>query len=85
MYRPQVPVEELSGRQLISNLAANQVVFGNLIEYGNLRLAQEEDVLNQMSLQALLDSDARDRALLQYGKVSMLRELISYANQFIKH
>ena len=84
MYRPQVPDEELSGRQLISILATNKVAFGNLITYGESRLKQEEETLNQAALQALLDPHARDGAILQYGKVSMLRELLSYAGQFIK-
>ena len=84
MSRPQVPADEAAGRQLISMLASNPVAFGNLIAYGELRLAQEEQVLNQMAVKALMNQQDRDGAVLQYGRVTMLRDLLIYARTFQK-
>ena len=85
MSRPQVPAEDTLGRQLLSMLASNKAAFGNLLTYGNMRLSQEEQTLNQMAVRALTNPQDRDGAILQYGRVTMLRDLIAYAQRFIKN
>ena len=85
MSRPQVPVDEALGRQLISMLASSQGAFGNLLTYGEMRLSQEEQELNNMAVRALTNPQDRDGAVLQYGRVTMLRDLLAYARQFVKH
>lgn len=85
MSRPQVPAEDALGRQLLSMLASNKAAFGNLLAYGNMRLSQEEQTLNQMAVRALTNPQDRDGAVLQYGRVEMLRDLIAYAQRFIKN
>ena len=82
MSRPQLPVEEQQGRQLLSLLASNTVAFNNLLAYGRARLAKEEATLHELATNSLLHPDTRDAAVMQLGRVDMLKTLLTYADSF---
>lgn len=80
----RLPADETMYRQILANLAASPAAFGNLLAYGDMRLAKEETDLNEAARQALVDPQKRDGALLQYGRVTMLRDLLTFARTFQK-
>lgn len=84
MSRPQMPADEVEGRQILLSLASNRAAYARLLVYGEARLTQEEQELNTLAIRALSCPQDRDTAILQYGRVTMLRDLLSYAQQFIK-
>lgn len=76
--------EEQAIKALFAALAANQAAFGQLVAYGNFRLQQEESELHMMATRALLDPAERDKAVLQYGRVSLLQDLMQEARKYLK-
>lgn len=59
-------------------LMANKAVYVQLIDVMESRLTEEQEVLSILSEQALLDSSVRDRAVMQLGRVSFLRDILTY-------
>lgn len=69
---------------LLAQLATNQAVFRQLVEAGQSMLEQEEAVLHQIAEQALLDASKRDGAIMQLGRVEMMRSLLQYTARYLK-
>lgn len=83
MSRPQLPDSEQAGRQIIELLASNKTAFTRLVEYGEYMLSQEQEALQKAAISALLHPADRDGAVLQCGRVEMLRDLCVLARRHL--
>ena len=77
MYRPPQGVDDGS-RQVLKALTGNGTLH-LLITFGERMLAQEEKLLHDAALAALVNPQERDGAVLRLGRVEMLRTLIDQA------
>ena len=69
---------------ILHSLASNSAAFEQLLDVARRKLTDEERTLNDIAQQSLLDMSKRDLAIMQLGRVSLLRDLIDYANRFIQ-
>ena len=83
MSRPQLPDDEQAGRQIIELLSSNKAAFSRLVEYGEYRLAQEQEALQKAAVSSLLHPNDRDGAVMQCGRVEMLRDLCTLARRYL--
>lgn len=70
--------------RLLEQLASNQMAYQQLVEAAQFVLQHEEVVLHQIAEQSLLDLTKRDGAIMQLGRVEMIRSLLQYATRHTK-
>lgn len=77
-------MSQIADDAILHSLASNSAAFEQLLDVARHKLADEEKVLNEVAQQSLLDASKRDLAVMQLGRVSMIRDIIEYANRFLK-
>lgn len=77
-------VPESKDAVLYSKLSANQSAFAELLDSWRRNLAEQESILNNLAIAALVDTKQVPYAQVQLGRCRMLEELINYAELFTK-